>query len=58
MYTIQWSIYLSLLSSKAEFIYVESDFPNLKVMRNRCTLKIAKNVEMFQYIGVNNHGGG
>lgn len=54
------SIYISPI--KIEFFYVESEFPALHytefIMRNNAKMKTAKNVEMFEYIGVNNHGGG
>lgn len=47
---------------QTDFFYVESDFPALHltefVMRNNVKTKTAKNVEMFQYIDVNNPGGG
>lgn len=49
-------------TNQIEFFYVESDFPALNytefVMRNNAKAKTAKNVEMFQYIGVNNQNGG
>lgn len=57
--TIFFSIFSFPIFS-LEFFYVESDFPALNytefVMRNNAKTKTAKNVEMFQYIGVN--GGG
>lgn len=53
---------LSSLADNIDFFYVESEFPALHltefVMRNNVKTKTAKNVEMFQYIDVNNPGGG
>lgn len=44
------------------YFYVESEFPALHltefVMRSNVRTKTAKNVEMFQYIDVNDTGGG
>lgn len=45
-----------------DYFYVESEFPALHltefVMRTNVKTKTAKNVEMFQYIDVNDTGGG
>lgn len=50
------------LNEFSDYFYVESEFPALHltefVMRSNVKTKTAKNVEMFQYIDVNDTGGG